>query len=360
MLQMFDGGQGIMTMSKRLVGFLLVASVVFLGACGGGSSSGVRMTPPPPTPTTPPPTTPTTPTTPPPTTPTTPTPPPAPDPTSEEIDAELQELIEQANSNISIFGGPVLTCQALSCRKPSTIYVQDSPSADVSTSGFEFTESRQGVSLAKKEIQAPQTETESVSYQFLGGWMEHNFFHIEVREERVSSGATFTYYDIISVGNATGTNPAAPAIGSATWSGAMAGLFVERTIPDADGDRDTAFVVGDASITLSSVAAGTDPTVDVLFSNIVHVDTGASLAGISWDTVAMTDGAFGSPSVIAPIVASDIDITGKGISDGVYGRFYGTGHEEVGGVFRHDLTGTGDAFIVGDVIVGVFGAKREE
>ena len=36
----------IMTMSKQLVGFLLVASVVFLAACGGGSSSGVRATPP--------------------------------------------------------------------------------------------------------------------------------------------------------------------------------------------------------------------------------------------------------------------------------------------------------------------------
>ena len=33
-------------MSKQLVGFLLVASVVFLAACGGGSSSGVRATPP--------------------------------------------------------------------------------------------------------------------------------------------------------------------------------------------------------------------------------------------------------------------------------------------------------------------------
>ena len=35
-----------MTMSKWLAGILLVASVMFLAACGGGSSSGVRETPP--------------------------------------------------------------------------------------------------------------------------------------------------------------------------------------------------------------------------------------------------------------------------------------------------------------------------
>ena len=269
------------------------------------------------------------------------TPLPAPEYTSAEIDAELQELIEQANSNISSFGGAVLTCQALDCRQANRIYVRNSASTDVDTSGFEFTESRQGVSLAEKESQT-QTDADTVSYQFLAGWMEHNFFHIEAREARVS-GVTSVTYEVISVGNATGTNPTAPATGSATWSGIMAG-FVEPTLADHDG----AFVDGDASITLSSVAVGTDPTVDVLFSNIVHGDTGASLADISWDTVAMTDGAFGSPSVIAPIVASDTDVTGKAIETGVYGRFYGTDHGEVGGVFRQSG------------VTGVFGAGRDD
>ena len=68
---------------------------------------------------------------------------------------------------------------------------------------------------------------------------------------------------------------------------------------------------------------------------------------MAWDGVRLTDGAFGSPEVIAPILASDIDIRGKAIGTGIYGRFHGPGHEEVGGVFRRDG------------ITGAFGAGRE-
>ena len=85
----------------------------------------------------------------------------------------------------------------------------------------------------------------------------------------------------------------------------------------------------------------------LLFSSIVCREAGTRREDMAWDGVRLTDGAFGSPKVIAPILASDIDITGKAIETGIYGRFHGPGHEEVGGVFRRDG------------ITGVFGAKRD-
>lgn len=279
-------------------------------------------------------------------------------PNSVEIEAELGNLLLQSNSTISIFGGDGSAhCLALSCMETDNIYVGDYTPTTMDISGFVFTGTRRGVSLAEKVSQTQNPGPLTETYHHLAGWMEHNFFHIEAIPQ--SGAAWFNYYDVLSVGDATGTNPAAPATGSATWSGTMAGVV-------GLAGHDGAFVDGDASVTFPGLHGDISPTVDVLFSNIVHRSTGGSLANMSWNGVDMTDGAFGSPSVIAPVVPSDTDIRGKAISEGIYGRFYGTGHEEVGGVFRYDdiyefpsvtFTGTG---AVPSVIVGAFGAKRDE
>lgn len=261
-------------------------------------------------------------------------------PTAAEIETDLQSVIESADTEISSFGGAIAACQALSCRQGGNIYVTGTPTGTVvDTSGFEFTQTRRGVSLAERDS---RSQDGSTSYRHLAGWTEHHFFLIEAGETSIH-GESLVTYEVLSIGDSTGTNPAVPDTGSATWSGTMAG-FVEPSASDGDGS----FVDGDATITVPDVAANISPAVDVRFSNIVKDDTGASLADMTWNAVTMTDGAFGSPKVIAPVVASDTDITGKAIQTGIYGRFHGPDHEEVGGAFRRDG------------ITGVFGAMLDE
>ena len=270
-----------------------------------------------------------------------------PTPAPEAIQVALDTVIDSADAEVFSFGGAVATCQALSCPQAERIYVRRGRTAAVAdTSGFEFTETRRGVSLAKKEGRL-RHGMGSTHYRSLAGWMEHGLFLVTARETS-AHGSTMVDYEVLSIGDSSGTNPAAPAIGSATWSGTMAG-FVESAAsgdPAAPGDGDS-FVDGDARITLPGLATGAPATVDVLFSNIVDRGTGARRADMAWDGVRLTDGAFGSPEVIAPILASDTDIRGKSIGTGIYGRFHGPGHEEVGGVFRRDG------------ITGAFGAGRD-
>ena len=270
-----------------------------------------------------------------------------PTPTPEAIQVALDNVIDTADAEVFSFGGAVVTCQALSCPQAERIYVRRGRTATVAdTSGFEFTETRRGVSLAKKENRL-RHDIGSTHYRSLAGWMEHGLFLITTGETS-AYGSKLVDYEVLSIGDSSGTNPTAPVIGSATWSGTMAG-FVESAAsgdPAASGDGGS-FVDGDARITLSGLDAGAPATVDVLFSNIVDRGIGTRRADMAWDGVGLTDGAFGSPEVIAPILASDIDIRGKSIGTGIYGRFHGPGHEEVGGVFRRDG------------ITGAFGAVRD-
>ena len=264
--------------------------------------------------------------------------------TPEEIRTALDGVIQSADTEIFSFGGAVATCQALSCPQAERIYVRrGQTSAVADTSGFEFSEMRRGVLLARKVH-----TTGSTLHRSFAGWMEHGFFLVEVNETS-AYGTTFVDYEVHSVGDSTGTNPAAPVAGSVTWSGAMAGL-VESSASDNPtvSDNDDFLVGGDARITLPRIAAGAPAIVNILFSNIVDGETGKSFADMAWEGVRLTDGAFGAPRIIAPVLADDIDISGKAIATGIYGRFHGPGHEEVGGVFRRDG------------ITGVFGARRDE
>ena len=274
-----------------------------------------------------------------------------PTPTPEAVQAALDNAIDTADVEVFSFGGAVVTCQALSCPQAERIYVRRGRTAMVAdTSGFEFTETRRGVSLAKKEEKKEVRSRQgmgSTHYRSLAGWMERGLFLVTTRETS-AHGSTTVDYEVLSIGDSSGTNPTAPVIGSATWSGTMTG-FVESAAsgdPAASGDGGS-FLDGDARITLPGLDAGAPATVDVLFSNIVDRGDGTGRADMAWDGVRLTDGAFGSPEVIAPILATDIDIRGKSIGTGIYGRFHGPGHEEVGGVFRRDG------------ITGVFGAVRD-
>ena len=67
--------------------------------------------------------------------------------------------------------------------------------------------------------------------------------------------------------------------------------------------------------------------VDVAFTNILDLQTGTRRSPMYWDNLTMSAGTFQGA--------------------GIYGRFYGPNHEEVGGVFERNQ------------ISGAFGATRQ-
>ena len=102
-------------------------------------------------------------------------------------------------------------------------------------------------------------------------------------------------------GEQQGTNPTS---GTASWSGAMAGVKIGSL---AIGEE----VTGDADLTANLAAA----TINLTFSNI-ETASGMQSPDIAWRRVSMHNGSFNAA--------------------GLEGRFYGHDHEEAGGVFRRD------------------------
>lgn len=105
-----------------------------------------------------------------------------------------------------------------------------------------------------------------------------------------------------SVGQGSGTNPVS---GGATWSGAMTGVRFGDSGLGAE-------VSGDADMTVDLVEA----SLDLAFTNIAELESGAGAGDIGWQGVPMEEGGFRA--------------------DGLDGRFYGPDHEEAGGVFERD------------------------
>ena len=106
----------------------------------------------------------------------------------------------------------------------------------------------------------------------------------------------------VSLGMGSGSNPVS---GSATWTGAMAGVKIGSSSLGAE-------VTGDAEMTADLAAA----SLDLAFTNIA--DTSGVLSNdIRWQGVSMQNGSFNG-------------------SGGLQGNFYGPNHEEAGGVFERD------------------------
>lgn len=120
-----------------------------------------------------------------------------------------------------------------------------------------------------------------------------------------------------SVGVPAGTNPVS---GSASWTGVMVGA--DRSPTDRRDATVGNFIRGDATLTVDFAQTN----VDVVFDNIMDLETERVLLDMEWTDIPMTDGAFETGTI--------------------QGRFYGEDHEEVGGIFERDL------------ILGAFGAKR--
>ncbi len=171
-----------------------------------------------------------------------------------------------------------------------------------------------------------EIDTDILSYE---GWMQYSKFAAEiniithgyVRYRSYERNWTGQRYGLgVSIGQASNTNP---VDGSATWRGVMLGGRIGET--DDFGDP----VRGDATLTYDFGNAD----VNVAFTNIRSVRDVAvpeTYPNMTWQNLAVSNGRFGG-----------------GFDDPtIEGRFYGPGHEEVGGIFQRNR------------IVGAFGGKR--
>ena len=247
------------------------------------------------------------------------------------------------------FGGGVATCQAEGCPVVDAIHV-DRPAAGGARhpsddhrpdlSGFEPLEPRRGIALASKARQVVEGKRSALHRAF-GAWMDHGFFLVETFTMQGDAGSS--HYQTTWFGDASHSGPLASSGDTATWSGVMSGVEVSPSSGPG------AFVHGDSAITVSGLAAGIDISIDVAFTKIVNEDTGVGIGDMVWRGLPLKgrefgtgdilfndgDGYFPDGSLRAPTQGS------------IYGRLYGPGHEEVGGLFHRDG------------IAGAFAGKRD-
>ena len=169
-------------------------------------------------------------------------------------------------------------------------------------------------------------------HRFLAGWMDYSLFVIEPPLGLSRRG---DLYGAFSMGTTTGSNPDVLIGSTATWSGVMFGLRVSD--PDV-------LVHGDALVTVSDTDGDAELVVDVEFTNIQDEDTGAGLDDVSWNGLELKDGSFG----VVPVVYR-WEVPHHPAREGISGRFYGSNHEEVGGIFS----------FTSPSVSGAFGAKRD-
>ncbi|MDE0103046.1 MAG: hypothetical protein OXN89_11760 [Bryobacterales bacterium] len=212
-------------------------------------------------------------------------------------------------------------------------------------SGFDYRERRRGVSLAERTEVLSEGDG-MTDHRALAGWINHSLFVIETPPH--GEGRHAHFYGAFSMGNTTGSNPGVLADSSATWSGVMIGLRVSA--PDV-------FVNGDALVTVSNAGGDAGLLVDVEFTNMKDEDTGAGLGDVSWNGLELKEGSFG----VVPVANDESHFSRHPAGRGISGRFYGSTHEEVGGLFSFTKSVAGGGGVDGDRygVSGVFGAKRE-
>ena len=195
---------------------------------------------------------------------------------------------------------------------------------------------RSGVWLAAATDEGEFAPGEYFSAASYGGWLDYSAFGID---GTAFIGGEFDEWVILysySYGKASGTNP---AVGTATWTGIVAGVDVsvsETAGNTIQGQARIDFDLdGEVLPTLGGVSYW--PTVDVAFTQMYDLDTATRRSDMRWNNMQIENGSF-----------SFVDL----VSGSIDGRFYGPNHEEVGGVF--DSKG-----FIGDDIIGAFGGIRE-
>ena len=174
-----------------------------------------------------------------------------------------------------------------------------------------------------------QTGERAFKVKFYGGWLDDGAFFVNrtVRDVGGQPGGLATVFDASAVGVANHTAPTALRAVSGTWEGTMIGTDVSDTVTFGQ------FVRGDATLVIDDFA---DPCIDVAFSNLHDLETGATLDNRSiepWKGIPLDGGSFGEKPARS--------------TDYIQGQFLGENHAGVAGVFQRSE------------VVGSFGADRQ-
>ena len=145
------------------------------------------------------------------------------------------------------------------------------------------------------------TADDRLKFDTFGVWGIYNT-GTPLRGSTTLQGIDVQFAFPVSLGMVSGSNPVS---GSATWTGAMAGVRIGSSSLGAE-------VIGDAEMTADLAAA----SLDLAFTNIAD-PSGDPSNDIRWQGVSMQNGSFNG-------------------SGGLQGNFYGPDHEEAGGVFERD------------------------
>ena len=244
---------------------------------------------------------------------------------------------------VTSFGGDVAVCEALGCPVIDGVHVDASADAVrlPNLSAFERLSPRRGIDRATRSYRQ-QRLNDPVSYRAFGAWTEHGFFLVETSLSEESREFTYRAWWF---GDASDTTPVAAAGGSASWSGIMIG------VTDGSPGEGGKFIHGDADLTVTGLGVPDAAYVDVLFTNLVREDSGATLDNMVWQGLPLQGRSFGTNDV--RFHEADRGYTsrasfGTPAEGSLFGHVHGPNGEEVGGLFHRDD------------IAGAFAAKRNE
>ena len=178
----------------------------------------------------------------------------------------------------------------------------------------------EGITFARGNLTGTRmADGDPLEFETFAGWLSGSFFGVI----QISEGASGSeQYRFISYNGGVRSGDAPFEAGSATWAGA--------TVATIKADR--TFILGDATVTIPNLF---DTDVDLEFNNWRNINGQAlpNMDPITYEDAQITSGRF-------ELINSDNQFE-------VFGRFYGTGHTEVGGWFNTPT------------VTGAFGATRQ-
>ena len=199
----------------------------------------------------------------------------------------------------------------------------DLPSLNVAQFQPLFTRNGIDIWQIRSQLEDPPANGH-VNNLVVGGTLDNSLFGFEITGFYQGTRATSEEVDSFSFGNSPGTNPSS-TISSATWTGVMLGVDYSQV---TNSLNQLYPLHGDTRIVVQGL--GATPTVDVTFTNVRNLNTGARRTLGGWSNIPLSNGFFR---------------TGSGTNK-IEGTFYGSEHQEVGGNFERDR------------IIGAFGGKR--
>lgn len=242
---------------------------------------------------------------------------------SDEVESELIALRDAATSlratdRYDIRGNLSRTvdCTGDTCRLGGISYT----ATDLDSWGetFEAVMTHNGLPVFQSVQESEQADGGSLRIDAYGAWMDDGVFWLQSHRVRDAERQTTAYEAYgTTLGNATGER--LMSSGTAMWTGIMVG---------GSAAASEAYH-GNAEITVNFA----DADVDVAFTNIHELRTGAAQNDIMFNDVPLTPDGFAS---------------GARPGNRIAATFYGADHAEVGGTFEHD-----DVF-------GAFGARKDE